>query len=116
MQIYLEHRSRLSDDTGDLRKLAEILVSLSITCRKLNNSLAQGMARILRWFFTLQRKNITNQQLIVAFMAELKRRMDLQEVDPSTVCEMGVFITTDLIKKKGWDQSQSASTPTGQSS
>ena len=108
MKIYLGHLSRSSDDTGDLWRLAEILVSLTITCRRLNNSLEQGMARILRWFFTLQRKNITNRQLIVAFMAELNRRMGLQEVDPSTVCELGIFITTELIKKKGWDQPTSS--------
>ena len=51
-----------------------------------------------------RRADPNNKQLIVAFMAEFKRRMELQEVTPSTVCEMGVFITTELIKKKGWDQ------------
>ena len=105
VKIYLEHLNRLSEVTGDIRKLSEILVSLSITCRKLNNSLEQGMAAILRWVFTLPRRVITNQQLIVAFMSELHRRMGLQEVDPNTVCELGIFITTELIKKKGWNQS-----------
>ena len=102
---YLQHLSRLTEDTGDLQRLSEILVSLSITCRKLNNSLEQGMVTILRWVFTLPRRSITNQQLIVAFMSELHRRMGLQEVDPNTVCELGIFITTELIKKKGWNQS-----------
>ena len=105
VKIYLGHLSQLSDETRDLRKLAEILVSLSITCRRLNNSLEQGMVKILRSVFTLPRRaDPNNKQLIVAFMAEFKRRMELQEVTPSTVCEMGVFITTELIKKKGWDQ------------
>ena len=104
VKIYLGHLARLSEDTGDLRGLAGILVALTINCRRLNNSLEQGMAKILRW--TLRGGRTTsNKQLIMAFMAELNRRMELQEVSPDTVCEMGVFITTEFIKKKGWDQS-----------
>ena len=104
MKIYLGHLSRLGEDTGDLRRLAEILVALTITCRRLNNTLEQGMAKILRWVLSLPRRGTTsNRQVIMAFMAELNRRMELQEVDPNTVCEMGVFITTELIKKKGWE-------------
>ena len=104
MKIYLGHLSRLGEDTGDLRRLAEILVALTITCRRLNNTLEQGMAKILRWVLSVPRRGTTsNRQVIMAFMAELNRRMELQEVDPNTVCEMGVFITTELIKKKGWD-------------
>ena len=91
--------------TGDFHRLAEILVSLTVTCRRLNNTLEQGMAKILRWVLSLPRRGTTtSRQVIMAFMAELNRRMELQEVDPNTVCEMGVFITTELIKKKGWDQ------------
>ena len=110
MKIYLGHLSRLGEDTGDLRRLAGILVALTITCRRLSNTLEQGMAKILRWVLSVPRRgNITNRQVIMAFMAELNRRMELQEVDPNTVCEMGVFITTELIKKKGWDQGVSTS-------
>ena len=104
MKIYLGHLSRLGEDTGDLRRLAEILVALTITCRRLNNTLEQGMAKILRWVLSVPRRGTTsNRQVIMAFMAELNRRMELQEVDPNTVCEMGVFITTELIKKRGWE-------------
>ena len=110
MKLYLSHLSRLGDDTGDLRRLAGILVALTINCRRLNNSLEQGVAKILSWTLGLPRRGIritTKQQLILAFMAELNRRMELQEVGPDTVFELGVFITTELIKKKGWDQSGS---------
>ena len=73
MKIYLGHLSRRSEETGDLRRLSEILVSLTLTCRRLNNSLEQGMTKILRYVFTLPRRVLTNQQLIVAIMAELNR-------------------------------------------
>ena len=63
------------------------------------------MVKILRWVLKLPRRgDPNNNQLIAAFMAELHRRMELQEVSPITVCEMGIFITTELIKKTGWDQ------------
>ena len=108
MKIYLGHLARLGDDTGDLRGLAGILVALTINCRRLNNSLEQGVAKILSWTLSLPRSGTTTkQQLILAFMAELNRRLELQEVGPDTVFELGVFITTELIKKKGWDQSGS---------
>ena len=111
MKIYLGHLSRRSEDAGNLRNLAETLVSLSITCRSLNNSLEQGMVKILRWVLSLPRRgDPNNNKLIAAFMSELHRRMELQEVSPTTVCEMGIFITTELIKKKGWDQPVSAET------
>ena len=109
MKIYLGHLSRLGEDTGDLRRLAEILVALTINCRRLNNSLEQGMVKILRWVFGVPRRaDPDNNKLIAAFMAELNRRMGLQEVEPSTVCELGIFITTELIKKKCWDQPTSS--------
>ena len=104
MKFYLEKISQHSDDIGDPQRLGELLVSLTITCRRLNNSLEQGMVRILRWVFTLPRRVITKQQLIRTFMAELRRRMDLWEVDPITVSQLGLFITGELIKNRGRDE------------
>ena len=106
VKIYLGHLARLGEDSGDLRRLAGVLVALIVTCRRLNNSLEQGMAKILRWVLNLPRREttITNLQLIEAIMTEFNRRLQLREVDPNTVCELGVFITNELLKKKDWDQ------------
>ena len=67
------------------------------------------MTKILRWVLSLPRRaDPNNNKLIAAFMTELNRRLGLQEVEPSTVCELGIFITNELIKKKGWDQPASS--------
>ena len=107
MKIYLENLSRLCDNSGDLQRLGRILVALTLNSRRLNNSLEEGTANILRWTFSLTRRRnttTTTRQLVRAFMAELNRRLELSEVYPDTVYELGIFISTELLQKKGWDQ------------
>ena len=77
------------------------MVSMTVTCERLSNTLDQGVSKILRFAFSLLGGV---RQLRLAFLAELRRRMWLNEVTPTTITQLGIFATTELIKKEGWDQ------------
>ena len=80
--------------------MAVLMVSLTVTCDRLSNTLEQGVSRILRFAFSLLGGV---PRLRLAFLAELRRRMWLNEVTPATITQLGIFATTELIKKEGWD-------------
>ena len=81
--------------------MAVLMVSLTVTCDRLSNTLEQGVSRILRFAFSLLGGA---PQLRLAFLAELRRRMWLNEVTPATITQLGIFATMELIEKEGWDQ------------
>ena len=84
----------------DFKELAILMVSMTVTCERLSNTLDQGVSKILRFAFSLLGGV---RQLRLAFLAELRRRMWLNEVTPATITQLGVFATMELIKKEGWD-------------
>ena len=99
VKIYISHLSKQSDLTGDFQKLAELLVSLTITCGRLNNSLDKGMENVLHFGVRLSRIGDNNKTLKLAYMAELRRRMELEEVSSNTISQLGVFATMEIINK-----------------
>ena len=97
--MYLTRLSDRCSIAGDFKALAEILVSLTVTCRRLNNSLDQGMENILQFIFEFSESRDSDKMLIVAYMVELRRRLELNDVSPATISELGAFATNQILKK-----------------
>ena len=77
------------------------MVSLTVTCERLSNTLDQGVSRILKFAFSLLGGV---QQLRLDFLAELRRRIIPCGVTPATITQLGIFATNELIEKEGWDE------------
>ena len=71
-------------------QLATVLVSLTVTCDRIENTLDQGLEKILRFAFSIPGKD-NRTRLLKAFMKELRRRMELEEVSVDTISQLGVF-------------------------
>ena len=90
------------NQTGDYRHLAKVLVALTVTADRLENTLDQGMERILRFAFNVPGED-NRTRLFMAFIKELRRRMELEEVSIETICQLGVFVTFEVIEKEFFD-------------
>ena len=80
--------------------MAVLMVRLVVRCQRLG----QGMSRVLqflRFAFSLLGGVL---QLRLDFLAELRRRIILSEVTPATITQLGIFATSELIEKEGWDE------------
>ena len=102
VKIYLNHLTVQESQTGDYRHLAKVLVSLTVTADRLENTLDQGMERILRFAFNVPGEG-NRTKLFMAFIKELRRRMELEEVSVETICQLGVFVTFEVIEKEFFD-------------
>ena len=100
VKLHLRHLALRAGQSGDFKEMAVLMVSLTVTCDRLGNTLEQGVSRILRFAFSLLGGV---PQLRLAFLAELRRRMWLNEVTPTTITQLGIFATNEVIKKEGWD-------------
>ena len=99
VKLYLRYLSLRAGQSGDFKEMAVLMARLVVRCQRLG----QGMSRVLqflRFAFSLLGGV---RQLRLAFLAELRRRMWLNEVTPATITQLGVFATMELIKKEGWD-------------
>ena len=106
-KLYLSRLSDRCSIAGDFKALAEILVSLTVTTERLNNSLDQGVGKILRFMFGQQRSGQSTKPLIRTYIKELRRRMVIGEVSSSTISQLGIYATNDIIQMEGWDEDSS---------
>ena len=83
------------------------MVSLTVTTERLNNSLDQGVGKILRFMFGQQRSGQSTKPLIRTYIKELRRRMVIGEVSSSTISQLGIYATNDIIQMEGWDEDSS---------
>ena len=90
IKIYLNHLAVQENQTGDYRQLAKVLVSLTVTCDRIENTLDQGLEKILRFALNIPGKD-NRTRLLKAFLKELRRRMELEQVSVDTISQLGVF-------------------------
>ena len=65
-------------------------VGAGVTCDRIENTLDQGLEKILRFALNIPGKD-NRTRLLKAFLKELRRRMELEEVSVDTISQLGVF-------------------------
>ena len=108
VKMYLSSLSKRCSILGDYKPVAEILVALTVTTERLNNSLEQGVEKILRFAFGQRRSGQSNKPLMRIYISELKRRLVIGEVSTSTISQLGIYATSDIIQIEGWDDEDSS--------